>query len=229
MTDPLTNVESLLHEGTKLALERIHSYSLEELAVFCKNSVDYFENKNSNAQIKDEPFLERLTQLSIDSISVVGLHHSATILTYYSYYQEQIGNFRKGIHFGLIAVRLSDKHGDINLRRRAHGILGIHFVRVYDFKMACHHLEKALKFARKLKNPLFECAALSYISVLFHGMGLYRDSAKIALKALSYPLSSLQLETLRVFNAVTLLRSSRIIGDVKMSDYSYNIVCEKNK
>lgn len=229
MSPILTKFESLLQIGREHLLAELRRYLVADLHKLTEFTIKLFSEVANNAKVEDEPLLDILAQFSIEVVNDFGLDKSAIILTDYSFYQEQIGNFRKGIKIGLVAVEFSMKHGDINLRRRAHSVLGSHFIRICDFQMACHHLEIALRLARNLENPLFECAVLSNIAVLFNGMGLNRDSAKVALKALSYPGNTPQLATLQAFNAVNIMKSSRLIYDNETSDHSYRMACKKVK
>ena len=229
MIPPLEEIKSLLCEGREHAFAQLRSYSVQDVQAILEESIALFSQTANNSRVEDEPLLDILAQLAFESASIFGLDKSATILTDYSFYHEQLGNFRKGIKFGMIALELAETHGDINLQRRAHSVLGAHFVGICDFQMACHHLEVALRFARKLDNPLFECAVLSNISILFSGMGLHRDSTRVALKALSYPDNTLPLQSLQALNAVNILKMSRLINDSRTRDYSYRMASVRIK
>ena len=229
MAPNLPNIYSLLRDGEDGAMTYLRQCSPASLREFLKAVLAHIAHAATNAKPEDVPLLSFLMKIARTEPDFFGLKNSCTILIDCSFFLEQLDNYKEGIQIGMVASQFAAIHGDKNLRRRAHNALGAHFFRTYDFGMACHHLELALRFARELSNPFYECSVLGNIATLLNAMGLHHESNRILIRCLSYSGNTAQFREIQAYNAVNALKVSRLISDNVSSDYSYQIACKQLK
>lgn len=229
MVRQIQNLNSLLCDGRERAITQLRQRSPDSLREFVRAALAHVAHAAGNAKTEDVPLLDILSELSISEPDFFGLKNSCTILIDSSFFHEQLGNFREGIRIGVVASELATKHGDVNLQRRVNNALGALSLRICDFQMACRYFEVALRLARKLANPLYECSVLGNIAGLFNAMGLNRDATRVFIRCLSYSGNTAEFRMTQAYNAVNALKISRLISDSTAADYSYKIACKRLK
>ena len=181
--------------------------------------------------ISDIPFFKKLEELAMDDLSdKCSLSHSDAIILLLdcaANFYEGIGFYEKDLDLTLMILLYAEDTGDVYLQRRAHNCIASAYTRNYDFSNSCLHSEKAYRFAREAKNPLFMFAALVNIVALLETMGLFQKALTLAINLRDQPHGSLQYDYLHLINANNGLKLCHLLDDGVNAKIFYEIAGKK--
>ena len=131
-----------------------------------------------------EPSIRKLVQIMIFLAKTNIKWDFSAVLLDCSFYYSRIGKSPFGRK---LAYQLIDEiivKTDYPSLRRAHNLLGVMQMEAADFQASLSHLEVALSYAHKLKDPLQTIPCLANAAATLMEMGHYNDAINIALSIL---------------------------------------------